>query len=158
MGLSWNGSGPVADNWMPRGHQLLDLVATGRLIRPPGDFVPIYVMEGDARRQISNGTIFTNCGYGLDAVAVLSQATLPTIPSGPALNGPPCPKPTFDNGVLLTGSDGRVWVVKNSKRHWVTSGEAFASCGYRWPDLNRLGDSIIAGVTPGPDVVPGGCP
>jgi hypothetical protein len=157
MGLSWAGAAPVADSWLPNGHQLLDLVATGRLIHPPGDQRPIYVMEGGAKRHVVSGEVFSLCGYGWDAVSLLSDETVSAMPLGPAVTAAPCPKPTFPNGVLMAGTDGRVWVLRNNQRHWVRTVEAFTSCGYRWPDLNIVGDSIIAGLSQGPDVNVGAC-
>jgi hypothetical protein len=158
MGLSWYGSAPVADGWIPTGHQLLDAAATGRLVRQPGAQVPVYVMDAGAKRHIADPAAFLACGYGWDSLSIISETTIASFPAGPSVTGPPCPRASYPNGVLMAGSDGKVWVLKSNTRHYVTTAEAFTTCGYRWPDLNLVPDSLITALGRGADVTVGACP
>ena len=136
---------------VPTGNPLPSVLANGRLLRSPGNAVPIYVMENGAKRHVTSPDVFTQCGYGWDAVDVVSAANVNNIPSGPALSGPPCPRPFFANGTLLRSSDGKAWVVMWNARKWIVSPAASADCGYQWGNLNDLGDSIVAqlAISPG---------
>jgi hypothetical protein len=157
MGLSWYGAAPVAGGWMPIGQALLDAVAHGRLVRPPGDQAPVYVIDGTTKRHITSPAAMAVCSYGWDAVSVVSGATLNQFGAGAPLTGQPCPRPNFGTGVLLAGTDGRVWVIKNGARHYINGPDAFTGCGYRWPDVNAVPDSLIAVISEGPNVSVGAC-
>jgi hypothetical protein len=98
------------------------------------------------------------CGYGWDAVSIIPTATIASFPNGPALNGAPCPQPTFANGTLLLGSDGKVWVMHSGQRRWVIDSGLFVACGYRGVDIDRIADSIIAALPQGPNLTAGPCP
>ena len=146
-GFSWNDVISVPADWaagVPTGNPLPSVLANGRLLRPPGDAVPVYVMENGAKRHVTDPTAFMQCGYGWDAVDIVSAESVNNIPSGPALSAPPCPRPSFPNGTLLRSSDGKAWVVMWNARKWIVSPSAFADCGYQWGNLNDLGDSINA--------------
>ena len=157
-GFSWEAITPVPDDWLPTGKPLLDIVATGRLIQSRGQ-APVYVMDGNAKRHITSPAALTACGYGWDAITLLSDATVAAFSTGTPLDGqPPCPKPSFSDGTLLTGSDGKVWVSVGGQRRWITDPAAFAACGYAWPNVNRVADSIITGLTQATNLAGPPCP
>jgi hypothetical protein len=146
-GLSWAALTPAPDGWLPTGKPLLDVTATGRLVRPPGDNVPVYVMEAGKKRHISGPGAFASCGYGWDAVTTLSASTIASFPDGVLVTGSSCPKPAFPDGTLLQQSNGAVWVTHGNQRRWITDPGAFASCGYRWPDVDKMPDSILSALS-----------
>jgi hypothetical protein len=158
IGINWNNIVPIPDGWLPTAKPLLDIAATGRLVRPPGDNVPIYVMDGGSKRHIISPAAMAACGYGWDAISMLPASTIASFPNGPALNGAPCPQPTFPNGTLLLGSDGRVWAVQSGQRRWIAGSDAFAACGYRGLDIDRVSDSIIAALPQGSNLNGPPCP
>jgi hypothetical protein len=136
----------------------LDLVATGRLVRPPGEQMPVYVMEAGKKRHILSASAFTACGYGWDAITVLPASTLARFADGPALSSSPCPQPTFADGTLLLSSDGKVWVSQGGQRRWITGPDVFSACGYRWVDVDRMPDSIIAALPQSANLSAPPCP
>jgi hypothetical protein len=158
LGISWGNLVPIPHGWLPTAKPLLDIAATGRLVRPPGDNVPVYVMDGASKRHITSGGVLAACGYGWDALTVLPAATLARFPDGPPLNGAPCPQPTFANGTLLLGSDGKVLVVHNGQRRWIVNAETFIACGYRGLDIDRIADSILAALPQGANLTGAPCP
>ncbi len=157
-GFSWSGVIPVPAEWaaaVPTGQSLLSVMANGQLLRPPGEAVPIYVMENGAKRHIIGPNVFTQCGYGWDAVYVVSSDTLSFIPAGSPLTGVPCPRLSLVDGTLLAGSDGRVWVMRANLRRWISGPTAFAGCRYMWGNVNKVADGLIGQFSPWPDVT--GC-
>ncbi len=128
-GYSWNKVISVPAEWaagVPTGHPIPSVLATGRLLKPAGNQVPIYVMENGAKRHITSMNTFWGCAYGADSIDTISASTANSIPNGPPLNGFPCPRPSFPNGTLLKGSDGKLWVVQWNARKWVFS----PRCGF----------------------------
>jgi hypothetical protein len=158
IGVSWANVVPIPDGWLPTAKPLLDVAATGRLVRPPGDNVPIYVMDAGAKRHITSPAALAACGYGWDAVSVLPATTVAGFPNGTALSGAPCPQPTFANGTLLVGSDGKVWTMQSGQRRWITDSSVFIACGYRGLDIDRIADSIIAALPQGANLSAPPCP
>ncbi len=149
---------PVPYGWLPMGKPLLDVIATGRLIRPPGDQVPIYVMDAGAKRHIISPAVLQSCGYTGDAVTLLSDATVAALATGAPLTGQPCPQPSFPEGTLLRGSDGKVWVISSGQRRWITGPDVFNACGYVWANVDTVADSIINAVPAGADLSAPPCP
>jgi hypothetical protein len=157
-GLSWASITPVPDGWLPTGKPLLNVVATGWLVRLPGDQVPVYVMDSGIRRHIISPAVLTECGFGWDAITILSAPTITAFPEGPAVVGPPCPKASFPDGTLVLGSDGKVWVTAAGRRHWIFGPGVFAACGYQWVDMNPVPDSIVNTLAHGADLMVPPCP
>jgi len=155
-GLSWEALVPIADGRLPEGRPLPDVLATGRLIQSPTR--PVYAMQSGVKRWITGGDVMSACGYGWDAVTRLSDATVIPIPDAAPLSSPPCPAPSFDDGTLLSGSDGRIWAVKSGQRRWITGGPAFSACGYNPANVDRMPDSIIAALPMGPNLGSPPCP
>ena len=158
LGVSWANLTPIPDGWLPTAKPLLDIAATGRLVRPPGDNVSIYVMDGGAKRHVTSPAAMATCGYGWDAVYVLPAGTIAAFPNGADLSGAPCPQAAFANGTLLVGSEGKVWVMQNGQRRWVTDPGAFISCGYHGFEIDRIADSIIAAFPQGANLSGPPCP
>jgi hypothetical protein len=156
-GLSWTAVTPLQQDMVTTGKPLLDVVATGRLIRA-SDQITTYVMENGRKRHVVSGAVLDACGYTWAAVSQVSAATIAGLPDGPQLTGAPCPQPTFVTGTLLVGSEGKVWVVHSGQRRWVINSSLYVACGYRWGDLNRVADSVINAVPPGPNLTAGPCP
>ncbi|MEE8369822.1 MAG: hypothetical protein V3S00_03515, partial [Dehalococcoidia bacterium] len=145
---------PASDAYLatvPTGHPLASVLATGRLIQAPGEGAPVYVMDGGTKRQASPEVI-SLCSYGADAVASLSQATVNSIPNGLPLTGRPCPRLSFEDGTILQGADGWIWVVQEGSRRQIVGDSAFAECGFRRGDIDNLADSLIAQLSVGPAV------
>src|SRR5207247_368867 len=158
LGITGSDLIPIPDGVLPTAKPLLDIAATGRLVHTPGEQVPIYVFDGGAKRHITSTAAMAACGYGWDAVSVLPAATVAAFPAGPALTGVPCPQPSFSDGTLLLGSDGKVWALQAGQRRWITDSATFMSCDYRGIDIDRISDSIIAALPLGPNLTAKPCP
>jgi hypothetical protein len=146
-GLSWAAVTPAPDG-LPTGKPLLNVVATGRLVRP-ADQALVYVMDSGAKRYVTGPDALSSCGYAWNAVTLMSAATVAALPEAGPVNAPPCPQPSFEDGTLLSGSDGRVWVTFGGQRRWIAGPDAFVACGYQWGDMNLVSDSIIGAVPDG---------
>lgn len=155
FGFSQGDVVPVSDAYLATvstGHPLPSVLAAGRLIRPPGEAGTAYIMDGGAKREVTSPELLSFCGYGADALATLSEATVNAIPDGPPLTGRPCPRLSFADGTLLQGVDGWLWLVQDGARRQIISDNAFLECGFRWGDVNNLADSLIIQLSVGPSV------
>jgi hypothetical protein len=156
--LSTGAITPLQQDLLPTGRPFPDSGATGRLIRPAGDQVPVYVMDGGQKRYLAGPAVLDSCGYGWTAISVLSATTVNNLPSGSPLSGPPCPQPSFPDGTLFWGSDGKVWVTHSGQRRWVYGPAVFAACGYHIANVDPIADSVINAQPLGPDLTGAPCP
>ncbi len=90
---------------IPSGDPILDVLADGNLVKGSGSAV--YVMEGGVRRHITSPEALVACGYGWDAVYVISESRLGAIATGDPVTGPPCPHLLPADGVLVGGRGRR---------------------------------------------------
>lgn len=140
---------------IPTGAALLSVLADGSLIKGSGDVV--YVMQLGVRRSVSAG-VMSQCGYGSDAISVISDARIAQIPSGAPLLGPPCVDPSFATGTLLTGSGPEVYVIQSGQKRHISSRAAFNACGYKWGNINAVANSTLALLPTGSSVDGAPCP
>ncbi len=47
------------------------------------------------------------------------------------------------DGLVLKGSDERIYVLENNQKRWITSLEAFEYFGYRWEQVNVVDDTFL---------------
>lgn len=149
-GYSFSSVRAISDgllNAIPVGNPLLDLFATGALVK--GTAPDVYVMQDGKKRHAVNATVFGGCGYGFDSVVAVPDSVLTSISTGTPLSTSTCPSRSFANGTLLEGSQPGVWVVENGRRRWAVSAEIFLGCGYVFGNLNHVGDSSIAAIPAG---------
>lgn len=159
LSFQWGNVDALPD-WMlaqlPEGQPLLDVTEDGNLLRGAGP--EVYVMQAGQRRHVQSPEVMSQCGYGWDAVYTLSPGTLASIPLGATLVAPPCPIFSPASGTLLRGSGPEVYAIDGPSRRHVASPDAFLACGYRWGDVNRVADTVIAALPPGPPVEAPPCP
>ena len=157
-GLSWASVVPIPQGWMANGSPLLNVIANGRLVREPGVGVAVYAMDGGVKRHIVSPEALEACGYGADAITVLSPPTIAALPMGPALGGPPCPQPSFPSGTLLNTPDGRIWATDDGLRRWISGPATFAACGYRGGDINTVAQGLVNALPEGSSLHAPPCP
>ena len=158
-GYLWGNVDHIPDSSLagvPSGESLLDALADGNLLKGTGD--EVYAMEGGLKRHVSSPSALKDCGYGSDAVYVISDSRLEAISAGPALSGPPCPKLSFADGALLSGSGPEVYVMGGGSKRHIISREVFETCGYLWGDVNLIADSVLAAILVGESVTGVSCP
>jgi hypothetical protein len=141
---------------IPEGHQMLDVLADGNLLRSTGP--EVYVMQGGAKRHVVSASVMDSCGYGWDAVYVIPGSRLSRIPTGTSLSGAPCPRLSPPDGTLLRGTDDPVYVTENEAKRHIAGREVFEACQYRWGNVNVILDTSLAGIPDGPTVAGPPCP
>jgi hypothetical protein len=150
MGYRWSNVNVVANSVLasiPTGNPLLDVLATGNLLRGSGSAV--YVMESGRKRHVAGTSVMSACGYGWDAVYSVSNSRLSAIPTGTPLNGVPCPRLSPPTGRLLQGSGNAVHVASYGLKRHIPSAATFEAMGYKWGNVNRLPTSSLAAVPTG---------
>ncbi len=153
-GFAWGEVNVVPDSWIqaiPSGQPVPDVLADGGLIKASD--ATVYVMQGGARRGITGTDVFAACGYGWDAVRVISDGALASVPSGPLLSSPPCPRPSYEDGGLLLGSGPAAYVMVEGTKHWIINPVVFEQCGNKWGNLNRIADSSLNEIPEGAPVI-----
>jgi len=150
-GYSFSDVKSIPDGWLdtvPTGQPLLDLFATGSLIK--GGAPDVYVMDGGVKRHATSLEIFSACGYKFDAVITVPQSTLESIPNTGGLEAGNCPQRTFADGTVLRGSGAGIWVVEGGQKRSAVSIPVFESCGHDLGNLNTVADSTLAAIPVGP--------
>jgi uncharacterized membrane protein len=106
-----------------------------------GQGSPIFLVRGGVRHLVSR--------WPYDVVRI-SDEELAAIPTGPPIDTP------IHNGyegqlVQQAGStDGKVYVVRNGRKHWVWDGAWLALRGYKWPaDVHSIPAADLAAMTAG---------
>ena len=106
-------------------------------------------MENGLRRLIKSPGVLVDCGYGWDAVNVIPDAVLGSIPNGSALTGPPCPQLSPTDGTLLQGNSDSTYVMLDGSKLPIASQAAFSDCGYAAGNINTIPDSILDSIPDG---------
>ena len=66
---------------------------------------------------------------------------------------PAPPTRTAPAGELVRGSGPQVYFIdKDGRKRWITSPEAFGSCGWRWEHIRSLPDTALESIPTGPDI------
>ena len=149
-GFLWGNINRIPDSSLddiPTGHSLLDAKADGNLLKASS--AGVYVMENGLRRLIKSPGVLVDCGYGWDAVKVISNAVLGSISSGSALTGPPCPQLSPRDGSLLQGSGSTIYVMLDGSKLLIASTDVFSDCGYAAGNINTIPDSMLDSIPDG---------
>ena len=140
-------SGPLMDALGLRSSNVLWMSASDAAIHPPGD--PITqdgIYDGMFVQVPGSPTIYRVAG-GV-ARPVVSPAALESWRVAPehvvAVDadelGAAGPGAGFRDGALIAGPDGRIWVISDGMRRWITAPDLFAAMGYESGDVRRVGD------------------
>ena len=140
-------SGPVMDALGLRSSNVLWMSAADAAIHPLG--APIDrdgLYDGMFVQVPGSPTIYRVAG-GV-ARPVVSPAALETWRVEPAHIAPvdsdelgaTGPASGFRDGTLLGGTDGRIWVISDGMRRWITAPDLFAALGYEAADVRRVQD------------------
>ena len=49
----------------------------------------------------------------------------------------------FEDGTLLQGKDGSVYVLKDGKKLWISDEQVFSALGYAWTDVHKVSDAVL---------------
>ncbi|KKK74067.1 hypothetical protein LCGC14_2887480, partial [marine sediment metagenome] len=149
-GYLWGNVNHIPDSTLagiPTGEPLLDALADGNLLRGGGSGV--YVMEAGVRRHITSPSALVDCGYGRDAVFVISNSPLNSVPTGDPLSGPPCPHLSPPDGILVKGTGSAAYVMQQGLKRHVPNLATFAAQGFLWGNVNNIPDSTLGAIPTG---------
>ncbi len=113
------------------------------LVKEPGKRA-VYLIENGKRRVFPRADIFLAHGYQWPAVRELPS--LASVPLGDPVDYPAVA------GMLVKGSDAKVWLIQDGKRRWITSESVFLGLGYRWSAIRVMFDATISAIPAGDDV------
>jgi hypothetical protein len=142
-------------NMIAEGDPMLNVLSTGNLLKGTAAFT--YVTQNSTRRYITSPSAMQQCGYGSDAVRVISDVMLGSIASGANVSGPPCPRLSPPTGALVKGSGAQVYVMQSGQKRYV-DGPTFASCGYHLGNVNLIPVSSLNAIATGPPLTGAPCP
>jgi hypothetical protein len=159
LGLHWGNVDTIADSTlaeMPSGQPVLDARADGNLLKSSGP--ALYVMEAGHKRHVVSAAVMAACGYGWDAVRLVSEGPLAALPTGSPLTAAPGPVPLPSDGSLIKGVGASVYVMDNAKRRHIPSIAIFEGCHYEWGNVSTIADSSLALIPSGPALTNASCP
>jgi hypothetical protein len=96
----------------------------------------VFIIVNGIRRGIPDPETFNSLGLNWNNIQHISQQQLDNIPAG-------APLPSLKDGALLQGSGPEVYVMKGSKRSWITSAEVFNKNKYDWKKINKIDDLVL---------------
>lgn len=102
------------------------LFPDGTLIKGPGP--EVYLIENGKRRHISLPVLFDKLNLEWNKVLQVSQTELLAHPLGEKILLP-------DNVLVKEKNSPPVYLIKNSKRHWIKSINVFKQLGFNWKDI-----------------------
>ena len=152
-------SGPLMDALGFRSSNVLWMSAADAAIHPQGE--PITrdgIYDGMFATVSGSPTIYRVAG-GL-ARPVVSPAALESwrvapeqvVVVGAEEIGTAGPGSGFRDGSLIAGPDGRIWVISDGMRRWITAPDLFAAMGYESGDVRRVGEAEVNVHSEGPTI------
>jgi len=91
----------------------------------------IYLIENGYKHWIPSPDVFNRWSLNWSDIRSYSDLLVNNVYTGAPLS------------YLVKASNGRVYLVENGKRRWITSSKVFNKRSYRWPDVISLPDSLI---------------
>lgn len=105
----------------------------------------VYVIEDGKKRLVVSPAIFEDQGYEWDDIISVSQAELQKYQDGASAN-------VYTDGNLLKGSDGKVYIISDGTKRYITGPAVFDGLGYKWGNVINVSDAHLALYTAGTDV------
>jgi hypothetical protein len=136
----------VVDQFLT-GNSIFDLLSDGMLVK--GDGPTVYVMHGNTKRPIAGPPVIDICRYSWAAVAYVRDGILDGVATGEVLHGAPCPKLAPPNGSLVRGSGAAIYAMFSGLRRHIPDPATFEVLGYRWANVDRLSDAVLAQIMQG---------
>ena len=102
-----------------------------------GEGPEVYLIENDTRKHITSAILFNKMGLGWDDVIQIRQSELLAHSLGEEL--------LLSDGTLIKEEKlPAIYLVKNQKRHWIKTLQAFLSLNYKWKDVVNLSSKEIS--------------
>lgn len=149
LGYNWNNVMSVSNAHASRytdGSNLTSVMAhpNGALIKIANGGT-VYLIEGGNKRAIVSPAVFEDQGFEWDDIVIVSQAETNSYTVGN-------PVATFTDGNLLKGTDGKVYVISNDTKRYITGPSVFTGLGYSWSNVKSVSSDQLALYTNGTDV------
>ena len=121
----------------PEGPPILsaDLLPDGMFIKQ-SSLSQSYLVKDGARRQVVSFSAFQSYRAFQSEVATVSSAQMARLGQGPALG--------FRDGTLIGTPDGKVWVISDGTRRWISSATTFEGMGYQYANIVWVTDAEAA--------------
>lgn len=110
---------------------------------PDGTFIKtwdnpsIYLVENGEKRWVTSPEVFESHNYGWDKVITINSEEMRDYTEGPHFN-------KMRDRSLMLGSNGKVYVVSDGKKKWITTENIFNDLGYKWDQVKRVDDAHIS--------------
>lgn len=96
----------------------------------------IYIIESGKRRHISSARLFQSLGYSLANVKILSDRDLLGYAKGDPVAYP-------DGSLLASEKDGKVYLIKNSRKRYIVSSKAFKNNKFKEKDIIKIPETDL---------------
>jgi len=129
---------PVEENITP---------IVGSLVKGPGQS-SVYLLVNGVLRPIPNSKVFGANGYGWEDI---TEINLSSYSVGEDLGYPE--NYNFIDGMLVKGSDAKVYAVSNGLRRWIKTEAVFTGLGYQFYNVHNISDQQLATYGLGDDII-----
>ncbi|HVE92154.1 MAG TPA: N-acetylmuramoyl-L-alanine amidase [Actinomycetota bacterium] len=114
----------------------------GTLIK--GSSTMVWLIQNGLRRPIPSEGIYLSWAFGWGEIVNVQDSQLLLYAEGPALG--------FRDGSLIGTPDGRVWVISEGQRRYISGPTSFQAFGYDWRAVRPATDAEAAHTPRGGDL------
>ncbi len=114
----------------------------GSLVRDITDN-KIYIIEGGQKRWIPGPDILLS-RYNPNYVANVPRIIIDSYNEGTQVS--------FNDGVLLRGGGGQIYILENGLKRWIRNSDAFFGLGYKVENVINLNDGFLSTISNGSDI------
>jgi len=104
----------------------------------------VFVVESGRRRVFRNADIFL--AHGFQWAQVRTVSSLSDVPFGDPMDYPAV------SGMLVKGSDSKVYLIQGGQRRWIASEQVFLGLGYAWSQIRVLFDATLGNIPAGDQI------
>lgn len=131
----------------------LDSTSKSYLVKHPNgtlvktwDNPAVYLIENGQKRWVSDPLVLESHNYRWDRVVTIVPEEMRDYSEGEFFN-------KMRDGSLILGSDGKVYVISDSKKRWITTEQIFNNLGYKWNNVYRISDAQLNTYVTGDSIV-----
>ncbi len=110
-----------------------DSHSNGTVITAPGES-KVYILDQGQKRWIQNANIFLKNYESWNRIAYISSEEISNYPDGATIGR--------RDGSLIHDNN-KVYVLENSKKHWITSSATFLDLKYKWGNIQYVNNSEL---------------
>lgn len=118
--------------------------SNGTLVTSPST-KSVFLLENGKKRPIVNAAIFEARGYKWENIITIQDSELNLYSTGDPVN-------TYLDGTLLKASDGKIYIIADGKKSYITGPDVFIGLSYNWSDVISVSDAQINLYSNGNDI------